>query len=151
MGEAMIERPKACSTSVTVDEVRELFEDDHVHLMLVVDGPALVALIEREDIHEVRHGARPARELGSLVGRTVGPEDDLWSTWQRMRNEGRRRLAVVDSEGQIAGLLCLKQTGYGFCSQAGVDARAAERALRAGCGFGAENEGHCGPRTSCLC
>ena len=43
-----------------------------------------------------------------------------------MREQGTRRLAVVDDDGDLLGLLCLKRTLDGFCSDADVRARALE-------------------------
>jgi hypothetical protein len=40
----------------------------------------------------------------------------------------RVRLAVVDDDGVLTGLLCLKRKLTGFCTDADVAARAAERA-----------------------
>jgi hypothetical protein len=40
---------------------------------------------------------------------------------------GQRRRAVVDDEGRLLGLLCLKASGRGFCADADVAARARER------------------------
>jgi hypothetical protein len=44
-----------------------------------------------------------------------------------MRAQSTRRLAVVDGTGRLVGLLCLKRTLDGFCSDADVRARAVER------------------------
>jgi len=44
-----------------------------------------------------------------------------------MSRTGRRRLAVVDDGGVLVGLLCLKRTGRGFCSDLDVASRAASR------------------------
>jgi hypothetical protein len=40
-----------------------------------------------------------------------------------MRQQGRRRLAVVDADGALLGLLCLKASGDGFCSDDGIASR----------------------------
>jgi len=40
-----------------------------------------------------------------------------------MQRTGRRRLAVVDGEGRLVGLLCLKASGSGFCSNEDVASR----------------------------
>lgn len=47
--------------------------------------------------------------------------------WRAMTTYGRRRRAVIDDRGLLLGLLCLKHTGLGFCSDADVRARADER------------------------
>jgi hypothetical protein len=40
---------------------------------------------------------------------------------------GRRRLAVVDEEGRLLGLVCLKRRRTGYCTDAGVAERARSR------------------------
>ncbi len=68
-----------------------------------------------------------AAGLAPLAGRTVGPAEDLERVRLRMVAQGIRRLAVVDDGGALLGLLCLKRSGSGFCSDDDVAARAAER------------------------
>jgi len=58
-------------------------------------------------------------------------DDDLAVVSRAMEETGRRRLAVVDPGGRLAGLLCRKRSGRGFCSDEGVAARAADRSLSA--------------------
>ncbi len=122
---AMIHRPKVCGPGTTVTDVRELFLDDHVHAVLVADLGTLLTVVERADVESARADA-PARECGRLTGRTVGPDADLDQTWRSMAEAHRRRLAVVDPHGTLLGLLCLKRSGQGFCSDADVADRAAE-------------------------
>jgi len=44
-----------------------------------------------------------------------------------MQAAGQRRAAVVDGDGLLLGLLCLKHHGGGFCTDAGVASRRAAR------------------------
>ncbi|NNG36222.1 CBS domain-containing protein [Nakamurella aerolata] len=69
------------------------------------------------------HDRRPAAPFGSLTGRSVHPDVPLAAAAQRLSTAGRRRLAVVDGDGLLVGLLCLKRSGRGFCSDADVLAR----------------------------
>ena len=125
VGSAMIRRPKVCGPGTTVAQVCDQFEDDHVHCVLVVDGDTLVAVVEPADLLTARSDAS-ASETGRLRGRIVGPDADLLDTWRSMEDEHRRRLAVVGTGCVLLGLLCLKRSGRGFCSDADVAARAAE-------------------------
>jgi len=128
----MLPCPKVCPPDTSVAQARALFADDHVHALLVVDGDALLAVVERADLADVPADT-PARSCGRLGERVVGPHEDLPVTSRAMIADGRRRLAVVDSGGTLLGLLCLKRSGRGFCSQADVEAREHERsAMRAG-------------------
>jgi CBS-domain-containing membrane protein len=112
----------------TVAEVREYLADDHVHMALIVDPDGrLLTAIERADLDLGLPGDRPARGLGTLRGRTVGPADRVGPLTELLRREGRRRLAVVDERGRLVGLLCFKRSGTGYCSDEGILARARER------------------------
>lgn len=126
VADAMLPRPKVCPPDLTVDGARRLFADDHVHALLVVDAGVLLAVVERADLVDARPEAA-ARAHGGLDDRVVGPQDDLAATGRAMVLTGRRRLAVTGERGALLGLLCLKRSTRGFCSQDDVDARARER------------------------
>jgi CBS-domain-containing membrane protein len=126
VADAMLPHPAVCPVETSVAQARALFADDHVHALLIVASRALLAVVERRDLADAP-ATEPARRYGRLHGRVVGPHDDLLATWRAMLAEGRRRLAVVDPQGMLLGLLCLKSSGRGFCSPADVDARARER------------------------
>lgn len=127
VAEAMIHVPKTSPGAATVADVRETFRDDHVHCVLIVERGRLLAVVERPDIEQA-HPAALASTTGELRDRVIGPEDDLATAWHLMTSAQRRRLAVVDDHGVLLGLLCLKRTGLGFCSDDDVRARAIERA-----------------------
>lgn len=119
VADAMLTDVKLSDTTTTAAQLRRLFENRHVHAAVVLDGPRLVAVVERADLVGVADPVA-ARVLGRRAGRTVAPDADLDETWTAMRADGRRRLAVVDADGTFRGLLCLKRTGSGFCTDNGV-------------------------------
>lgn len=123
----MLPCPKVCPVDTSVAQARALLADDHVHALLIVDAGVLRAVVERPDLAGAPPGD-PARAYGRLPGRVVGAQDDLAATWRAMVADGRRRLAVVDPDGRLLGLLCLKRSGRGFCSEDDVEARAQELA-----------------------
>jgi hypothetical protein len=132
VADAMIRCPKTHDLGTTADEIRAFFEDDHVHMALIVrTDRRLVTTIERADL-----SARPAvrtlaAELGTLTGRTVGPARNLDAVTAGLLRERRRRQAVVDDRGRLLGMLCLKKDGSGYCSDDNVRQRqsGAERPL----------------------
>lgn len=126
VADAMLTRPKTMTRAATVADARAAFRDGHVHALLVVDGGVLVAVVERPDLDGVPD-PYPAWRAGRIAGRTVAPGADLQRVWHGMRAAGRRRIAVVDEHGVLHGLLCLKRSEQGFCTDAGVAARARER------------------------
>jgi CBS domain-containing protein len=120
---ALLKAPKLCRPDVSTGEVRRLLADDHVHLVLLVDAGRLVTTIERGDIDRTVPDDERASRYGTLAERTIGPGASIADALDRMRTAGRRRLAVVDDDGGLRGLLCLKRHGRGFCSDADVDDR----------------------------
>jgi CBS domain-containing protein len=126
VSDVMVTIPKTHGPDVSLEEIRELFADDHVRMALVVDASGrLLTTIERQDLIAAAapSSTRIAR-LGTLVGRTVGPSTLLSAATATLLHARKRRLAVVDDRGRLVGLLCLKRDGTGFCSDEGVRRRA---------------------------
>lgn len=125
--EVMVRRPVILPRTTTLTAVRALLADDHVHMVLLTDGPVLVGTLVRDDLVAApRRG--DAVGWSSLAGRTVDQHEPAEVLRHRMRRHGVRRLAVVDDVGNLLGLLCLQRSGAGFCSDDDVAERAAERA-----------------------
>jgi CBS domain-containing protein len=129
VGAAMIHRPKTCGPATTVAQARAFFRNDHVHALLVVEGEVLVSAVERGDLAGAPAGLAVA-VVGCLEGRTTPPTYDADDVLRCMAAAGRRRLAVVGDDGELLGLLCLKRSRRGFCSDEGVAARRREQAAR---------------------
>jgi hypothetical protein len=127
--EAMLTTPVRHPLSVTVGEIRDFFRDDHVHAALIV-SPAgyLEAVVERDDIADCQALDAAAAPLGRLADRTVPPGACLAELHRAMMAIGRRRAAVISADGRLLGLLCLKASQRGFCSDQDVRARALSRA-----------------------
>ncbi len=123
--EAMLTTPPRHPLSATVGEIRDFFRDDHVHAALIV-SPAgyLEAVVERDDIAGCQALAAAAAPLGRLAGRTVPAGASLAEVRRAMTATGRRRAAVTTADGRLLGLLCLKASRAGFCSDQDVRARA---------------------------
>jgi CBS domain-containing protein len=124
VAEAMVTDPKTHGPPTTVGELRSFFCDDHVHLALLVQGGRLLSTVERHDLPMDLDDSAPAWPAGTLVGRTIRPDASAAAAHERMRRSGRRRLAVIDDHGALLGLLCLKASGDGFCSDRDVANRA---------------------------
>jgi len=124
VADAMITCPTTHGIDSSVSDIARFFADDHVHLALIVapDG-LLVTTIDRADLAAVARPAGPAAASGTLSGRTVGPSDNLETVAAWLAQTAQRRVAVVDDSGRLLGLLCLKKTGTGFCSDQDVRQR----------------------------
>jgi CBS domain-containing protein len=117
----MVTRPAVHRPTATVAELRAFFDDDHMHMALLVDDGELVGTVERFDLVNVDDRV-PAHEIARLDGRTITPDASLTDALTATQRAGRRRLAVTNA-GALLGLLCLKATGAGFCSDEDVAAR----------------------------
>lgn len=127
VSDVVVRLPKTLSPDVRVDQVRAALEDDHVHMLLLTDRGRLVGTLVRGDVPDHAAGRDPALPYAVLEGRTVGPDLPADEARRLMLAEDRRRLAVVDGDGSLLGLLCLKRRLTGFCSDADVADRAADR------------------------
>lgn len=133
----MIRRPKALSYTATLAAVRESLANDHVHMVLLVEdeeigrasdasGPILRGTIVRADLPPGASEGEPALPYARVAGRTVNPDDPAVRVHARMLADGARRLAVVDHEHRLLGLLCLKRHRHDFCTDVNVAARAGD-------------------------
>jgi CBS domain-containing protein len=129
VAEVMLRTPVRHPLSTTVGEIRDFFRDDHVHAALIV-SPAgyLEAVVERDDIAGCQALDAAAAPLGKLAGRTVPAGASLAEVRRAMTAAGRRRAAVISAGGGLLGLLCLKASRAGFCSDQDVRARARNEA-----------------------
>jgi hypothetical protein len=124
--DAMVTGPKIHGMDTLLEDIRSLFEDDHVHMALIVAEGLLITTIERSDLLEPFSGSTPACQVGTLMGRTISPDRPLDGVTAALKRSGRRRLAVADGSDELLGLLCLKRDRSGYCSDQGVRQRAAQ-------------------------
>lgn len=132
--DAMVTRPKTCGVATTVVEARRLFDDDHVHSLLLVRSGRLVAVVNRDDLRDAPEHHRVVH-FGSLGDRVITPDADLETAFVTMLARSVRRLAVIDDRQNLLGLLCMKRSWRGFCSDDDVRARttSAHAERRASC------------------
>jgi predicted transcriptional regulator len=116
----MLTHPTVHRPSTTVAQLRAFFSDDHVHMALLVEGQKLVGTIERADLTSRLSAETPASTIARLEGRTVSPDATVAAAFTAMTRAGRRRLAGASDDSTVLGLLCLKASGLGFCSDADV-------------------------------
>jgi CBS-domain-containing membrane protein len=125
VADAMVTVPKTNGPDTRIAEIRALFDDDHLHMALIVDADGrLLSAIERADLSAAMAGSTRARRIGTIAGRVIGPYQSLDYAMAVLQQTRRRRLAVIDDSGRLLGLLCLKRHGDGFCSDEGVRQRA---------------------------
>ena len=125
--DVMVTAPATMRPTATVADARAFFADDHVHMALIATSGRLLGTLVRADLDDLDDDAAPALSRSRLDGRSVALGKPAEDVRLRLIAHGVRRLAVVDDAGALAGLLCLKRKPAGFCTDADVTARAAER------------------------
>lgn len=130
VGSAMLLEPTVHPADLTVAQARDAFDFSRKrHMLLLVRDGMLLGTLTRDDLPSGAAGpGSPALDFASLEGRTVSPDAPLAFTHEAMCSRGIRRLAVTDDRGRLLGLLCLKRSLRGFCTDEGVAALRAERA-----------------------
>ena len=123
-GDVMISTPKTLPAQASVDDARGVMADDHVHMVLLTDGAKLCGTLVRTDPPPAGSGHEPAIRWAVLRERTVSPNTPAPLVQARLIRNKMRRLAVVDADHTLLGLVCLKRSRTGFCADADVDARA---------------------------
>ena len=104
VADAMVTCPKTHGPESGVEKVRAFFEDDHVHMVLIVapDG-RLVTTIEQPDLTTATSSSTPVAKLGTLTGRTARPADPLGSTTAALvRKDGAGWLSLTIPAGCLA-------------------------------------------------
>lgn len=122
--DVMITAPKTLPALSSVHEARVALADPHVHMVLLTHGKKLQGTLIRTDLPENACGDGPALPWSTVSGRTVAPHAPAARMRAVLVSSGLRRLAVVDTDRTLLGLLCLKRSRTGFCSDADVTSRA---------------------------
>ncbi|MFD9827605.1 CBS domain-containing protein [Tsukamurella tyrosinosolvens] len=121
--DVMLRRPTVHPADITVRAARAAFAaSPKLRLLLLVRDGRLIGTLDRDDVSAPDaedHGS--ALALASLDGRTVAPDVPAGKVRTDMVASGIRRLAVVDDHRRLLGLLCLKASTSGFCTDDGVD------------------------------
>lgn len=122
--DVMLREPKTISSEISVSEALSALADEHVHMLLLIDGAYLVGTLVRADLPLSRSVSdERALRYATVQGRVVEAGATAQDVSVRMKVSGLRRLAVTDADGRLLGLVCLKRHGRGFCSCEDVASR----------------------------
>jgi CBS domain-containing protein len=127
VGDVMVHHPTVLPADATAGDVRAELEDDHVHMVLLVEHGHLRGTLVRGDVPASAAADEPAARFAGLSRRTTPPGASAEQARQQLAARGERRLAVVDEAGRLLGLLCLKSRQTGFCSDDDVRSRRSAR------------------------
>ena len=116
VAEVMITRPKTLSAGATVSDARRVFENPRVQVCPVVeDDGRLVGELTRDLIPDSADDAAPARGYAGDRPPTISPHASMGQAMERLEQLGSERLAVIDEDGRLTGLLCLNRRHGRFC------------------------------------
>lgn len=145
VADALLRQPTVHRADLTVGQARAAFDASaKTHMLLLAGDGVLIGTLTRADLDRGGDGGvgldggvdldpnARAAAVGTLVGRTTAPDVPLAPTHALMCRRGIRRLAVVDDAMRLLGLLCLKHSRSGFCTDDGVAAMRRARAVGRG-------------------
>jgi CBS domain-containing protein len=115
VGEVMISKPKTLAATATVADARRLFENPSVRTALVVEDGRYAGELTRDDVAGEDDGAVVATVASTPAG-TVAESDTVAAAFERMDAAGTDRLAVVDPDGTLRGLVCLSRSHGHLCT-----------------------------------
>ena len=122
VADVVVRHPKTLDAGSTVAAARAQLADEHVHMVLLTRDGVLLGTLVRADLARADEGA-PALAHAVLAGRTIAATVRADDALRVLVGRDERRRAVVDEDGRLLGLLCLKRRGHGFCSDRDVAAR----------------------------
>ena len=115
VADVMISRPKTLPATATVADARRLFENQSVRTALVADSGRYAGELTRADIEGLEDTA-PISAAASTPAGTAAADDTVVAALERMEAAGTDRLAVVDPDGTLRGLVCLSRSHGQLCT-----------------------------------
>ncbi|MGH3140967.1 MAG: CBS domain-containing protein [Gaiellales bacterium] len=115
VGEVMISKPKTLPLTATVADARRMFESPSVRTALIVDDGRYAGELTREDV-DGQDDAAALAGLASIATGTAAQDDTVAAALERMDAAGTDRLAVVDPDGTLRGLVCLSRSHGQLCT-----------------------------------
>ncbi len=122
VSDVMLRSPKTMPADASIEQARAALDNDHVHMVLLTSGPVLVGTVVRSDLPPIDTEGL-ALPWSKLAERTVSPEAMTARVHDFLIERDIRRVAVVSTDGELLGLMCLKRRRTGFCSADDVAAR----------------------------
>lgn len=127
VADVVMRLPKTMPIDTPVRDARAALGADHVHMLLLTDQGWLGGTLTRGDIPDHADDMALALTYAEVEGCTVSSDLPAEQARLLMIRRDQRRLAVVDADGTLLGLLCLKRRHTGFCTDEDVNARATAR------------------------
>lgn len=113
LGDLIGTGPFSCGPDTTLSEAAVAMESSDLGSLAVVEGTTLLGLITERDLRNaVASGvALDVTRVSQVMGvepDTFDPELDVWDAATWIAESGYRHLPVVDDEGQLLGVVSLR-------------------------------------------
>ena len=116
VAEVMIKRPKTLAAGRDgVRRAAAVREPARAGLPARPDDGRLVGELTRDLIPDSADDAAPARGYAGDRPATISPHASMGQAMERLEQLGGERLAVIDDDGRLTGLLCLNRRHGRFC------------------------------------
>jgi len=114
VADVMLASPKTLPVDTTVAEAREALANQHVQMLLLTEGTVF-----RGAVTSIPAAADPASAVlqhADATAMTIAPTASAEAAYQLASVSPHRRVVVLDSNGDLLGLVCLNPTLTRFCS-----------------------------------
>lgn len=112
LGDLVGEAPYVCGPDTTVVEAASAMEGSDLGSLAVVEGMTLLGLVTERDIRRavaVRGDLdAPVTGIMSADPDTFDPDLDVWDAAAWIAQSGYRHLPVVDDDGQLLGVVAVR-------------------------------------------
>jgi len=113
VADVMLATPKTLPSDTPIAVAREALANEHVQMLLLTDGRVFRGAVT--SIPEHADPASPALEYADPSTDTIAPTESAAIAYERTSGNPHRRVVVLDSNGELLGLLCLAPTLTRFC------------------------------------
>ncbi|MFZ0343110.1 MAG: hypothetical protein WAL31_12350 [Gaiellaceae bacterium] len=114
VADVMLATPKTLPAATTVAEAREALANQHVQMLLLIDGTAFHGAVT--NIPNDADPSSPVSEHVDAAAETLAPTESAEVAYERTSLSRHRRVVVLGANGDLLGLVCLNPTLTGFCT-----------------------------------
>jgi len=114
VADVMLPTPKTLPADTTVAEAREALANQRVQMLLLLDGTAYCGAVTT--IPDEADPAASALRYVDPAAETMAPTEPADIAYRRTTLSPHGRMVVLDSNGELVGLVCLNSTRTLFCT-----------------------------------
>lgn len=116
--DVMLSTPDTVPADMTVAEARLLLHNPRLRLLLVAEGDRFAGAISRERLAGESDGGLTLDRLADTQAPRVRPDETVPHVLDLLEANKSERLAVVDDEDRLLGLVCFNSRKRHFCMDA---------------------------------